>query len=86
MLRVSNLKIEKLNGKTLVENLSFVLNEGDRIAVIGEEGNGKSSLLKILAGEKVDDYLSFEGEIENKGERIGYLKQFLNKEEEKLSI
>ncbi|MGI6378092.1 MAG: ABC-F family ATP-binding cassette domain-containing protein [Bacilli bacterium] len=86
MLRVSNLKIQKLNGKTLVENLSFVLNEGDRIAVIGEEGNGKSSLLKILAGEKVDDYLSFEGEIENKGERIGYLKQFLNKEEEKLSI
>ena len=32
----------------IVEDLSLTLNEGDKIALIGEEGNGKSTLLKYL--------------------------------------
>jgi ATP-binding cassette subfamily F protein 3 len=37
-------------GHTLFKNLSFTLNLGDRICVIGKNGLGKSTLLKILAG------------------------------------
>ena len=39
-------------GTTLFENISFVINEKDRIALMGKNGAGKSTLLKILAGER----------------------------------
>ena len=49
MLQVKNLTItHKKDLTTLVEGLSFVLAPGDRAAVIGEEGNGKSTVLKLL--------------------------------------
>ncbi|MBQ7307431.1 MAG: ABC-F family ATP-binding cassette domain-containing protein, partial [Clostridia bacterium] len=36
----------------LFKNLSFVVNEGDRVALIGQNGTGKSTLLKIIAGKE----------------------------------
>ena len=35
--------------RPLIEGLSFTLREGDRCAVIGEEGNGKSTLRRLIA-------------------------------------
>ena len=38
----------KKDFRMLLEDLSFVLQPGDKMAVIGEEGNGKSTLLKLI--------------------------------------
>ena len=49
-------KLEKNFGeRILFENLSFGINKGDKIALIANNGTGKSSLLKILAGQDVAD-------------------------------
>ncbi|RLC33602.1 MAG: ABC transporter ATP-binding protein [Deltaproteobacteria bacterium] len=37
-------------GKQLIENFSFSINSGDRICIIGKNGRGKTTLLKLLAG------------------------------------
>lgn len=75
MFDVKNLSII-VNGRYLVENLSFTLNKGDKLAIIGEEGNGKSTLLKTLLGKC--DYATITGNINRKNISIGYLEQTLN--------
>ena len=58
--------------KPVLQNISFHLNENDRLAIIGYNGAGKSTLLKILIGEISYD----EGEISlKKDASIGYLAQ-----------
>ena len=49
MISVENLQIE-FGGFTLFDDVSFVINKKDRIALVGKNGAGKSTLLKILAG------------------------------------
>lgn len=49
MLSVDALTVE-FGGQTLFADISFVINENDRIALMGKNGAGKSTLLKILAG------------------------------------
>lgn len=49
MISVDNLTVE-FSGKTLFSDVSFVINEQDKIALMGKNGAGKSTLLKILAG------------------------------------
>jgi ATP-binding cassette subfamily F protein 3 len=51
MLSADSLSVE-FNGKTLFQDISFVINEKDRIALMGKNGAGKSTLLKILAGAR----------------------------------
>jgi len=51
MLSVDALTVE-FGGKTLFQDISFVINEKDRIALMGKNGAGKSTLLKILAGAR----------------------------------
>lgn len=36
--------------RVLIDDFSFTLGPGDKIAIIGEEGNGKSTLLQLMAG------------------------------------
>ena len=74
MITVNNLSVKTLKGRLLVDHLSFSLNENDKTAVIGEEGNGKSTLMKILAGIDVSDYVTYTGTIQTEG-KIGYLSQ-----------
>ncbi len=58
--------------KILFEDLSFGLNKGEKLALIANNGTGKSSLLKIIAGEEVPD----SGTVTvRKDLKIGYLKQ-----------
>jgi ATP-binding cassette subfamily F protein 3 len=49
MISADALTVE-FGGTTLFDNISFVINEKDRIALMGKNGAGKSTLLKILAG------------------------------------
>lgn len=79
MLQIKNLNIvHKKDFRTILENFSFTLNKGERAAVIGEEGNGKSTLLRWIAQpEWIEPYASATGERICSGERIGYLPQEL---------
>lgn len=51
MISVENIAVE-FGGTTLFKDISFQVNEKDRIALMGKNGAGKSTMLKILAGER----------------------------------
>ena len=74
MLKIENLTVTTNKGRKLIDSFSFVLNDNDKVALIGEEGNGKSTLLKIIAGIETDDYVSYSGRIIADG-KIAYLPQ-----------
>ena len=78
MLEIKNLSIS-INDRYLLKGLDLVLNKGDKLAIIGEEGNGKSTLLKAILGKCI--YAKITGTIDNKGNKIGYLQQSLNEED-----
>lgn len=76
MLEIKNLSVYHNKDLTpLISDLSFTLRPGERAALIGEEGNGKSTLLRLLAGLDAP-YVSCEGQILVTGAR-GYLPQEL---------
>lgn len=77
LLKVSNLRIE-LDGRTLVADLSFELNDHEILVVLGPNGAGKTVLLRALLG-----LLPHQGEILWRGDvKFGYVPQRvpLNKE------
>lgn len=51
MISIDGLAVE-FSGQTLFENVSFVVNENDKIALMGKNGAGKSTMMKIIAGEQ----------------------------------
>ena len=88
MLQVKKLTItHKKDLTALVEDLTFTLAPGDRAALIGEEGNGKSTVLKLLyAPALVEPYAEWTGEIVDRGLRKGYLAQELAPDELALPV
>ncbi|WP_421824172.1 ABC-F family ATP-binding cassette domain-containing protein [Flagellimonas oceanensis] len=77
MLNVHNLSVA-FGGEYLFEEISFRLNGGDRVGLIGKNGAGKSTMLKLLAKEMPLD----EGAIATeKNIKIGFLKQDIDFEE-----
>lgn len=63
---------KEFNGETLFENISFEINQKDKLAIIGKNGTGKSTLLKIILGYLDPD----QGQVyKNQKARIGYLSQ-----------
>ena len=46
---------KRFGDRTIVENFSFLLQQGDRIGIIGANGHGKSTLMNMLAGELTPD-------------------------------
>src|SRR6266566_8072846 len=51
MLQVRNLSIE-VGGRVVLEDASFTVRAGDKVGLVGRNGVGKTSLLKVLAGEQ----------------------------------
>lgn len=49
MVSIQNLSVE-FSAKSLFDNISYVINRKDRIALVGKNGAGKSTMLKIIAG------------------------------------
>jgi ATP-binding cassette subfamily F protein 3 len=79
MLSADSLTVE-FNGKTLFKDISFVINEKDRIALMGKNGAGKSTLLKILAGVREPN----KGKVSYpKGTVVAYLPQHLLTEDKR---
>ena len=58
MLQIKQLTItHKMDFRVILKDFSFVLNPGDKVVLIGEEGNGKSTLLKwIYDPELIEGY------------------------------
>lgn len=76
-LVIENGKIE-FNGSAILEHIYFDINENSKIALIGKNGSGKTSLLKVIEGELdlVFDSSNKDGYINKSNDfSIGYLKQ-----------
>ncbi len=87
MLELRNVTIRlKKDGRYLAEDLSFTLKGGDKAVMIGEEGNGKSTLLKYIFNPGlIEDYCEFSGDVVKRG-RVAYLSQFMDKKEEAMTV
>lgn len=77
MVSVDGLTVE-FGGTTLFSDISFVVNDKDRIALMGKNGAGKSTLLKILAGVRTATHGTVSAP---KGTVIAYLPQHLMTED-----
>jgi len=79
MLQIEHLTLtHKKDLRPLVKDFNFTLNKSDKVAIIGEEGNGKSTLLLAIANpELVEPYIDIQGHLFSKGLRIEYLPQEL---------
>ena len=71
MISINKLSIH-FTGTYLFDDVSFIINDKDRIGLVGKNGAGKSTLLKILSGEMEPE----SGEIvKTSGQTVGYLPQ-----------
>ena len=71
MISLDNLTVS-YGGWTLFDGISFLINEKDRIGLVGKNGAGKTTLLRIITGEQQPT----EGAVTKNGEcTIGYLPQ-----------
>ena len=69
MISIDGLAVE-FGGTTLFSDISFVINEKDRIALMGKNGAGKSTLLKVIAGV----FKPTEGKVVRKGRIVPLLE------------
>lgn len=84
MLEIEVNNIKKNYGlKNVLNGVSFEVKTGERIALIGENGSGKSTIFKIINGDEKED----SGNVSVRKEAtIGFLKQIYNKEKENLIV
>lgn len=82
MITIQDLNITLTkSGRKLVENFSLSLGEWDKAVLISEEGNGKSTFLKLLYDPSlVESYCEFSGNFSNRREKPGYLAQEASEE------
>lgn len=74
MLSVNNLSIY-FTGKYLFDNVTFLINERDRVGLVGKNGAGKTTLLRVINGEQTPE----SGTISKKSDMtVGYLAQDIN--------
>ncbi len=88
MLQIQHLTVtHRRDLRVLLSDFTFALQSGDRAALIGEEGNGKSTLLRLLYREElVRDYIEYTGAILKNGENPGYLPQELTGEQKSAPV
>ncbi|MBR3354949.1 MAG: ABC-F family ATP-binding cassette domain-containing protein [Oscillospiraceae bacterium] len=88
MLQIRELTItHRKDLRTILDRFSCTLNHGDKAVIIGEEGNGKSTLLKwIYDPMLIEEYADAEGICTFKGEKLAYLPQELPEEDRELTV
>lgn len=85
-MHVKNLSLyHNEDERFVIENLSFSLNAGDKLALIGEEGNGKSLLLRALAEPEELPTIEISGEIQLTHQVVAYLPQEVPASQRELS-
>ena len=87
MLELRNITIHlKKDGRCIADDFCFTLKSGEKAAIIGEEGNGKSTLLKyVYDPELTEDYANCSGDVIARG-RVSYLPQTMSEEDQALSL
>ena len=80
MIEITDLKLTHIvDQRVLIDGLDLVINDHDKVAIIGEEGNGKSSLLlAILDPSLIERYIDVKGKINIHRHKLGYLPQTLD--------
>lgn len=76
-IKIGNLSLRIRNGKEIVRDFTAVLHAGDKLFIIGEEGNGKTTLLKFIYDSHLTERYA-EGTKRIPDIRIGYLEQQLD--------
>ena len=86
MIKINHLTItQNKDLRDLVSDLSMTIQEGEKVAIIGEEGNGKSTLLRALMGEALPDF-TIRGDIQSDFQSLAYIPQHLPEELKKKSL
>ena len=88
MLQIKNLTLtHKKDFRIILQDFTCALNDGDKAVIIGEEGNGKSTLLKWLYHpELIEPYAEAKGERITARERMAYLPQELPEEDREKAL
>ncbi|MBE6989558.1 MAG: ABC-F family ATP-binding cassette domain-containing protein [Ruminococcaceae bacterium] len=88
MLQINHLTItHRKDLRPLLTDFHLVLNRGDKAVIVGEEGNGKSTLLKwIYDPALIAGYAEAEGQRADQGERLGYLPQELSESDKNRTV
>ena len=86
MININHLTItQNKDLRDLVSDLSMTIQDGEKVAIIGEEGNGKSTLLKTLMGEALYDF-TIKGNIQSDYQSLAYIPQKLPEDLKKKTL
>ena len=86
MIKINHLTItQNKDLRDLISNLNITIQDGEKVAIIGEEGNGKSTLLRTLMGERLADF-TIRGEIQSDLQYLAYIPQHLPEKLKKKSL
>ena len=86
MIKINHLTItQNKDLRDLISDLNMTIQDGEKVAIIGEEGNGKSTLLRALMGEALPDF-TIKGEIQSDLQALAYIPQHLPEELKKKSL
>ena len=86
MIKINHLTItQNKDLRDLVSDLSITIQDGEKVAIIGEEGNGKSTLLRALMGEALPDFI-IKGNIQSDYQSLAYIPQKLPEELKKNTL
>ena len=86
MIKINHLTItQNKDLRDLISDLNITIQDGEKVAIIGEEGNGKSTLLRTLMGERLADF-TIRGEIKSDLRSLSYIPQKLAEDLKKKTL
>jgi ATP-binding cassette subfamily B protein/ATP-binding cassette subfamily C protein len=82
-IRIENVSFEYIEGKTVLDTISLTINKGEKIAIVGSSGGGKSTLVDLIIGINkptsgtiyIDDIAITDENVRSWRRKIGYIPQ-----------
>lgn len=85
VIEAKNLTVKVPNGKTILNNVNLIISSRERVALIGDNGSGKSTFIKTILG--LSKGLEISGETcVGSSTKVGYLPQIIDFENENMSL